>query len=93
MITRFPADELLVAGRQYVRGADFEAPHTAIQSAENGRPRSRRAGEGLSVHLLIRREDVELGPSIAGAHLRRAARAADRRATPARRTPVSRWSS
>jgi hypothetical protein len=23
VITRFPADELLVAGRNYVRGADF----------------------------------------------------------------------
>jgi hypothetical protein len=38
VITRFPADELLVAGRQYVRGADFEAPHTAVQAGGNGRP-------------------------------------------------------
>jgi Xaa-Pro dipeptidase len=38
VITRFPADELLVAGRQYVRGADFDAPHTALQPGGNGRP-------------------------------------------------------
>jgi Xaa-Pro aminopeptidase len=33
VITRFPADELLVTGRNYVRGADFAAPATA----DNGR--------------------------------------------------------
>jgi Xaa-Pro dipeptidase len=31
VITRFPADELLVAGRTYVRGADFAPPSTAGQ--------------------------------------------------------------
>ena len=29
VITRFPADELLVAGRNYVRGADFAPPSTS----------------------------------------------------------------
>ena len=29
MITRFPADELLVTGTTYVRGADFAPPRTA----------------------------------------------------------------
>jgi Xaa-Pro aminopeptidase len=38
VITRFPADELLVAGRQYVRGADFEAPHTAVEAGGDGLP-------------------------------------------------------
>jgi Xaa-Pro aminopeptidase len=37
VLTRFPADELLVAGKSYVRGADFPAPH------ENG-----RASEGAA---------------------------------------------
>jgi Xaa-Pro dipeptidase len=33
VITKFPADELLVAGRVYVRGADFppEAPHSNLE--------------------------------------------------------------
>ena len=32
MITRFPADELLVAGRNYVRGADFVDGRTVATS-------------------------------------------------------------
>jgi hypothetical protein len=27
VLTRFPADELLIAGRAYVRGADFPTAH------------------------------------------------------------------
>jgi hypothetical protein len=37
VITRFPADELLIAGKAYVRGADFPLAHgngkTAVESA------------------------------------------------------------
>src|SRR5579862_1251292 len=35
VITRFPADELLVAGRTYVRGADFPAPVGNGRAAES----------------------------------------------------------
>ena len=38
VLTRFPADELLIAGKNYVRGADFPAPHG------NGRPSESPAG-------------------------------------------------
>ena len=34
VITRFPADELLVAGRNYVRGADVSVGRTADDLAE-----------------------------------------------------------
>ena len=50
VITRFPAEELLVAGRMYVRGADLvarapTASTTAIRSRRRGRVlRGRRAG-------------------------------------------------
>ena len=37
VITRFPADELLVAGRTYVRGADFASPR---RDAADGRSMS-----------------------------------------------------
>jgi hypothetical protein len=33
VITRFPADELLVCGRVYVRGADFAPPHDSSVDA------------------------------------------------------------
>ena len=36
MITRFPADELLVAGRTYVRGADFVDGRLAPEAVEAG---------------------------------------------------------
>jgi hypothetical protein len=39
VITRFPADELLVTGRNYVRGADFvRAERGGSALVENGRP-------------------------------------------------------
>jgi Xaa-Pro aminopeptidase len=39
VITRFPADELLVTGRNYVRGADFvRAERDGSEPAGNGRP-------------------------------------------------------
>ena len=38
VLTRFPADELLIAGKTYVRGADFPAAHG------NGRPAESAAG-------------------------------------------------
>ena len=44
VLTRFPADELLVAGRNYVRGADFPAPPTATGS----RPRRRRDASAVA---------------------------------------------
>jgi Xaa-Pro dipeptidase len=34
VLTRFPADELLVAGKAYVRGADFEAPRVNGKAVE-----------------------------------------------------------
>jgi Xaa-Pro aminopeptidase len=36
VITRFPADELLVTGTTYVRGADFAPPRTALLDGSNG---------------------------------------------------------
>jgi Xaa-Pro dipeptidase len=36
VITRFPADELLVAGRTYVRGADFVEGRLAPEAVEAG---------------------------------------------------------
>jgi hypothetical protein len=36
VITRFPAEELLVAGRQYVRGADLIADGETASPADNG---------------------------------------------------------
>jgi Xaa-Pro aminopeptidase len=36
VITRFPADELLVTGTTYVRGADFAPPRTASLDSANG---------------------------------------------------------
>ena len=35
VLTRFPADELLVAGKGYVRGADFAAPHGNGRASES----------------------------------------------------------
>jgi len=35
VLTRFPADELLVAGKTYVRGADFPAPHGNGRASES----------------------------------------------------------
>ncbi len=35
VLTRFPADELLIAGKTYVRGADFPAPHGNGRAAES----------------------------------------------------------
>jgi Xaa-Pro dipeptidase len=43
VLTRFPADELLVAGKTYVRGADFAPPH-----AGNGRPPSESAASAAA---------------------------------------------
>jgi Xaa-Pro aminopeptidase len=34
VLTRFPADELLIAGKNYVRGADFPAPHGNGRASE-----------------------------------------------------------
>jgi Xaa-Pro dipeptidase len=35
VLTRFPADELLIAGKNYVRGADFPAPHGNGRASES----------------------------------------------------------
>jgi len=35
VLTRFPADELLIAGKAYVRGADFPPPHGNGRAAES----------------------------------------------------------
>ena len=35
VLTRFPADELLIAGKTYVRGADFPAPHGNGRASES----------------------------------------------------------
>jgi Xaa-Pro dipeptidase len=42
VLTRFPADELLIAGRNYVRGADFPAP-----AHGNGKPAEASATSAL----------------------------------------------
>ena len=45
IITRFPGDELLVAGRTYVRGADLAEP--GGNGATDGRSDGERRGEQL----------------------------------------------
>ena len=42
ILTRFPADELLVAGREYVRGADIVPAPVAVGSRRAGRRAGRR---------------------------------------------------
>ena len=84
MITRFPADELLVAGRR---------PTSAAPTSSTADARPRRAGSGLTtVHILIRREEIELGPALPDHSTGLDAVGADRRRTPARPTPASRSS-
>jgi Xaa-Pro aminopeptidase len=42
VITRFPADELLIAGKAYVRGADFPVTHGNGRAAEASAPATAR---------------------------------------------------
>jgi len=51
VLTRFPADELLVTGTTYVRGADFAPPRTASldTSVGDGAPQTAPSLAGSSV--------------------------------------------
>ena len=51
ILTRFPAEELLVAGKTYVRGADLL---------------ERETSDGMSRYRLVRREEIQLEPGLPG---------------------------
>ena len=108
VITRFPAEELLVAGKVYVRGADLlptalpggdGAAAAVAASAVVGRGRSmssetgtRYLADGMPSYRLVRREEVELAEALPGAASGLEACRARRRRRTARRTWRSRSS-
>ena len=70
VLTRFPADELLIAGKNYVRGADFPAPHGNGRASESAAGARRPVADG-GAHADQRR-DRDHGRPGARRHRRRA---------------------